>query len=190
MGVHVVLCLLFGPILAGSGLTVTMDWRLFLVWMALDQLQCFLVYWQTSVPFGVQRLMKHIVCGTASQKVYYVVVFGCLQGLQIDLLLCAVVSVLTWQIDFHVMHHIYGALGIPAHQVRYYVDHRICHLPGVYAHAHKFHHHLHDTTPWDAFLFGSGMNETYFWWFLEILPCLIWSGQPYWMFPLHECIHD
>ena len=36
---------------------------------------------------------------------------------------------------------------------------RIGHIPIVYQDAHWFHHHLHDTTSWDAHIFGSGAPE-------------------------------
>ena len=38
----------------------------------------------------------------------------------------------------------------------YYHQHRIAHLPVVYDQSHKFHHYLHDTTPFDAHIYGAG----------------------------------
>lgn len=179
--VHYTLCVLLGPALGGTGFALTIGPELFFAWMATDQICNIIVYWRTSMDFGAKRLMRHILCGTANAKIYYVVVFGCLQGLQIDLVMFVLVSVLALLVDSYFMKDIFAALGVPCHEVRYYVDHRICHLPGVYLHAHKMHHHLHDTAPWDGFLYGSGLNEQFFWWFLDILPCL--SGLSPWMLP-------
>ena len=41
---------------------------------------------------------------------------------------------------------------------------------GLYA--HKMHHYLHDTTPFDL-IYGSGMNEEFFWILAEIVLCLL-----------------
>ncbi len=41
----------------------------------------------------------------------------------------------------------------------FYLQHRLAHLPRVYEHAHKAHHYLHDTTAFDAHLYGSGQAE-------------------------------
>ena len=46
-----------------------------------------------------------------------------------------------------------------------YHVHRLSHLPTVYQHAHKLHHHLQGTTAFDATLYGWGMPEE-----LVILP--------------------
>eukprot|EP00441_Pelagodinium_beii_P006268 CAMPEP_0197695602 /NCGR_PEP_ID=MMETSP1338-20131121/115406_1 /TAXON_ID=43686 ORGANISM="Pelagodinium beii, Strain RCC1491" /NCGR_SAMPLE_ID=MMETSP1338 /ASSEMBLY_ACC=CAM_ASM_000754 /LENGTH=279 /DNA_ID=CAMNT_0043278607 /DNA_START=550 /DNA_END=1389 /DNA_ORIENTATION=+ len=35
------------------------------------------------------------------------------------------------------------------------------------------HHYLHDSTAFDAHIYGSGMNEEYFWILAETLPCLL-----------------
>lgn len=179
--VHYMSCLLVGPVLGGRGLVLTMGPGIFGAWMAIDQILNFVVYFRTSEPFGARRLAKHILLGTLNTKVYYVVAFGCLQGLQIDLLVWVVVSFLSMLVEVYLMKDVYNALGVPAHEVRFYVDHRICHLPGVYAHAHKMHHHMHDTTPWDGFLYGSALNEQYLWWYLDVVPC--WIAPSLWILP-------
>jgi len=44
----------------------------------------------------------------------------------------------------------------------FYLQHRMAHLPRVYEHAHKMHHYLHDTTAFDAHIYGSGFPEEWF----------------------------
>ncbi len=44
----------------------------------------------------------------------------------------------------------------------FYHQHRLAHLPAVYPHAHKFHHHLPDACAFDAHIYGSGAPEEYF----------------------------
>lgn len=63
-------------------------------------------------------------------------------------------------------------LGLPSFPVMFYCEHRINHCPVVYAHAHKMHHYLHDTTAFDGHIYGSGMNEEFLWIAAEVLPCL------------------
>ena len=66
-----------------------------------------------------------------------------------------------------------AALRLPGFPVMFYCEHRINHCPVVYAHAHKMHHYLHDTTAFDAHVYGSGMNEEYLWIVAETLPCIL-----------------
>jgi cytochrome b involved in lipid metabolism len=74
-------------------------------------------------------------------------------------------------------------MGLPAFEVTFYVEHRIGHCPVVYAHAHKMHHYLHDTTAWDAHIYGSGMNEEFCWILAETLPVIASNGAlfPYFL---------
>jgi len=69
--------------------------------------------------------------------------------------------------------------------VTFYIEHRISHCPVVYSHAHKMHHYLHDTTAFDAHIYGFGMNEEFCWILAETLPCLASGGLlfPYWLNP-------
>lgn len=41
----------------------------------------------------------------------------------------------------------------------FYQQHRVAHVPIVYQHAHKMHHYLHDSTAFDAHVYGSGAAE-------------------------------
>lgn len=81
----------------------------------------------------------------------------------------------------------------------FYHQHRLAHLPHVYADAHKFHHYLHGTTQlpllliilpanilllplpdsnaFDAHLYGSGAPEEWHCMMLEALPAL-YCGIP------------
>jgi len=65
---------------------------------------------------------------------------------------------------------------LPSVYVTFYLEHRIGHCPVIYSHAHKMHHYLHDTTSFDAHIYGTGMNEEFFWILAESLPCLASGG--------------
>lgn len=139
------------------------------------------VYFHTSESLGFPRLMKHIVYGSFNTKTYFVAVLGCLYGLEFDLLVVVLTGGLTkFMIDFKWVQWLLRAVGWPCFEVCFYVEHRLGHVPVVYQHAHKMHHYLHDTTPFDAHVYGSGMNEEFFWILAEVLPVLL---APHTLFP-------
>ena len=141
---------------------------------AVDFVLSLFVYWQASDAFGTRRLLKHIGYGTFNTKTYFLVVFGCLFGLHINLVVYALTGLLTLVVvRSGFKPKLWNALGLPCFPVLFYTEHRLGHCPVVYQHAHKMHHYLHDTTPFDAHIYGSGMNEEFFWILAEILPCLV-----------------
>jgi sterol desaturase/sphingolipid hydroxylase (fatty acid hydroxylase superfamily) len=114
-------------------------------------------------------------------KTYFVVVFGVLSGLEIDLLVVLLTGIVSMScIQYGAYTKVQQVLGLPCFSVLFYCEHRLGHCPAVYAHAHKMHHYLHDTTSFDAHVYGSGMNEEFFWVLAEIIPCLL---APATMFP-------
>lgn len=171
--IHYLLAMFLGPLIGGYGPAFTVNTWFFCGFLAADQVLNLVVYLLWSEPFQMRRLLCHVVYGTANTKVYYLVAFGCLHGVQVNIVLVVLTSVLTVVVLNFVMPALLGALGLPCHDVRFYMDHRIGHIPVVYTHAHKMHHQLHDTTPWDAHLYGNGMNEHYFLMVLDILPCML-----------------
>eukprot|EP00927_Polykrikos_kofoidii_P078211 TRINITY_DN75056_c0_g1_i1.p1 TRINITY_DN75056_c0_g1~~TRINITY_DN75056_c0_g1_i1.p1 ORF type:complete len:435 (-),score=41.49 TRINITY_DN75056_c0_g1_i1:69-1280(-) len=171
--VHHVLLLLLGPLIGGVGPNFVMDFRLLAWLIAADQLLNLAVYLAWSEPFGPLRLLRHALYGTFDTKLYYVIVFGCLHGLKIDAVLLVVVGIATLASGRYLVPWLKAKLRVPCSHVLFYMDHRIAHLPVVYQHAHKMHHHLHDTTPWAAHVYGEGMNEHFFLLLLDVLPCLL-----------------
>jgi hypothetical protein len=57
----------------------------------------------------------------------------------------------------------------------FYHQHRMAHLPIIYQHAHKFHHHLQGATAFDAGMWGWGMPEEFFFLFADLFFCT-WAG--------------
>ena len=155
-----------GPVIAVNAISV----GLFFV---VDQLLNLVIYLCFAERLPLSTLVRHVVYGTANTKLYYVVVFGCLWGQQIDLMLVMVVSAMSLAFEKFVKRQLLNKLCIPCAEVRFFMDHRLGHLPVVYEHAHKQHHHLNDCTPWDAHTYGNGMNEHYFLLLLDVLPCLL-----------------
>eukprot|EP00421_Protoceratium_reticulatum_P006861 CAMPEP_0168363316 /NCGR_PEP_ID=MMETSP0228-20121227/3627_1 /TAXON_ID=133427 /ORGANISM="Protoceratium reticulatum, Strain CCCM 535 (=CCMP 1889)" /LENGTH=587 /DNA_ID=CAMNT_0008376037 /DNA_START=184 /DNA_END=1947 /DNA_ORIENTATION=+ len=134
-------------------------------------------YLATSERFGCGRLLTHILYGSFNTKTYFVVVLGCVFGLEVDLGIWLATGALQWS----VMEKGYGEkllrrVSWPSFFITFYVEHRIGHCPIVYSHAHKMHHYLHDSTAFDAHIYGSGMNEEYFWICAEVLPCVLSKG--------------
>eukprot|EP00927_Polykrikos_kofoidii_P053904 TRINITY_DN48427_c0_g1_i1.p1 TRINITY_DN48427_c0_g1~~TRINITY_DN48427_c0_g1_i1.p1 ORF type:complete len:604 (-),score=72.55 TRINITY_DN48427_c0_g1_i1:122-1690(-) len=143
------------------------------VFFTVDFVLNLFVYARTAEKWEARRLATHILYGTFNTKTYFVVVLGCLYGMEFDLFVVAGTAVLsyfwyTWGCHDKLL----DACGAPGNAVTFYVEHRLGHMPIVYQHAHKLHHYLHDTTAFDAHIYGSGMNEEFFWILVETLPCL------------------
>jgi hypothetical protein len=135
------------------------------------------VYFQVSEKFQFQRLLKHIVYGTFNTKTYFLIVFACIFNHKIDVSTYILTGLATLCISrTGIKSILWGKLGLPCFPVLFYVEHRIGHCPVVYLHAHKMHHFLHDTTSFDAHIYGSGMNEEFFWILVEIIPCLLFPN--------------
>ena len=149
------------------------------VFLALDQAVNAWVYSRSSMPFGARRLAWHVAYGTLNTKTYFVVVLGCLRGLRFDIAELLLASMLSYLYQVAYLDRGVPSLGVPCFGALFYVEHRIGHLPEVYAHAHKMHHFLHDTTPWDAHIYGNGLNEEFLWIVAETAPCWLWGAPPY-----------
>jgi len=176
---HYCCCLLVAAFLAigpssGSTWTLTLDRNFMVAFLSMDFVLNCLVYYISSEAFGWRRLLVHVAYGSFNTKTYFLVVLGSLYGYRFDLRLMFFASLLTL-VAKHCgfFQQILRRCGWPCFPICFYVEHRIGHLPVVYQHAHKMHHYLHDTTAFDAHIYGSGMNEEFFWILAETLPCLL-----------------
>lgn len=159
---------------AGTGFYIEVNWRFFLSFFVADFLLNLLVYFQVSEHFRFTCLVKHAVFGTMNTKTYFLVVLATQLGLRIDIgvwVLTALITVTARRKG--IFSEILAFFGIPPFAVMFYCEHRINHCPIVYQQAHKFHHYLHDTTSFDAHVYGSGMNEEFLWILAETVPVLL-----------------
>ena len=174
--------------LGGAGLlTFTMNGRFALGFFIVDFLLNLIVYLRASEPFGAARLLKHIAYGSFNTKTYFLVVLGILVGYDVSLPCVVLTGLLTRSVYSSPLYYkILDTLGVPCFPILFYCEHRINHCPIIYAHAHKLHHYLHDTTAFDAHIYGSGMNEEFGWIVAETVPCLFFPGVlfPYFMNPM------
>eukprot|EP00929_Paragymnodinium_shiwhaense_P124127 TRINITY_DN9907_c0_g1_i1.p1 TRINITY_DN9907_c0_g1~~TRINITY_DN9907_c0_g1_i1.p1 ORF type:complete len:570 (-),score=90.76 TRINITY_DN9907_c0_g1_i1:411-2120(-) len=142
------------------------------------------VYFRVAEQWAISRLLKHMAYGTFNTKTYFVVVFGCLYLFEFDLGVVLVTSAFTYIMDnYGGKKFLHDLTRWPNFPITFYVEHRIGHMPIVYQHAHKMHHYLHDTTSFDGHIYGSGMNEEFFWILAETLPCILFPGAlfPYFL---------
>eukprot|EP00657_Telonema_sp_P-1_P009484 TRINITY_DN3712_c0_g1_i1.p1 TRINITY_DN3712_c0_g1~~TRINITY_DN3712_c0_g1_i1.p1 ORF type:complete len:231 (+),score=48.76 TRINITY_DN3712_c0_g1_i1:1-693(+) len=146
----------------------------------VDQLLCALVYYKHGKRLARPRLFTHIVYGFANSKTYYIVCFLMIQGTSVDLVRLCMSGALSWIfIECGGLTLTQRLLNIPAFPLLFYQQHRIGHLPGVYQCAHKLHHYLHDSTPFDAHVYGEGMAEQYGWLAVEVIMCCYFGLPPY-----------
>jgi sterol desaturase/sphingolipid hydroxylase (fatty acid hydroxylase superfamily) len=108
-------------------------------------------------PVALRTVGWSAVIGTANSKSYHLLLLGAMART------AGTVGLAAWAID--------AALGLSARvcalvnrhrahwAVLFYHQHRLAHLPRVYADAHKFHHVETRTTAFDAHLYGSGAPE-------------------------------
>eukprot|EP00041_Stephanoeca_diplocostata_P022729 m.544703 g.544703 ORF g.544703 m.544703 type:complete len:479 (-) comp22141_c0_seq1:607-2043(-) len=134
-----------------------------------DLLVCWLLCSVTPKGVTVQRdnatLATHMAYGFLNCKTYSILVLLLARGHS--------VNVTVWVLD--------AMLGVSARVADatsrllltwgtiFYHQHRLAHLPTVYEEAHKFHHYLHDTTPFDAHVYGAGAPEEWFSMVLEVV---------------------
>ena len=155
-------------------MTFTISRNFIIFFFVFDFILNLFVYVQVSDTFEPRRLLKHIAYGSFNTKTYFLIVLGCLYGQEINVMSYCLIGLLTLCITrTGLKAKLWGWLRLPSFPVLFYVEHRIGHCPVVYLHAHKMHHYLHDTTSFDAHIYGSGMNEEFFWILAEIVPCLL-----------------
>jgi len=155
---------------ASWNVSLTISPMFVLAFLAFDQLLCAVCLFWT--PGGrtqrlpLRRVLESVVYGFLNCKTYWLFLLPLCFGLRVPLI--------AWSLD--------GTLGlsskISSHvqqywEVLFYHVHRIAHLKHVYPDAHKFHHYLHDTTAFDAHIFGSGAPEE---WLLLMCDLLLVLG--------------
>ena len=150
---------------------VTLDGKFLALFLLADFFLNLVVYFSASKPFGAKKLLKHIAFGTFNTKTYFIVVVGCLSGLEINIWVWLLTGMLTTMfMHSSAAQRTLNLFRIPCFQALFYCEHRLNHCPVVYLHAHKQHHYMHDTTSFDGHIYGSGMNEEFFWILAECLP--------------------
>lgn len=130
-----------------------------------------------SVKFTFGRLCQSLVLGTIS-KISFVVLLLLIRGMKIN--------VTAWLIDTCLgLTESIGKKLYPFWSPTFYHVHRTAHLPCIYFDAHKFHHYLHDTLPFDSNFYGSGSPEEFFINIYEIFPAYFLGIMPpflsYWL---------
>lgn len=157
--------------------SITIDTRFVVAFLCIDQLLCFLtLFWlpgETPERKPVGRVIKSIVWGFLNCKSYVLVLLLLIRGTQVNLMLWVLDAVfgLTNRMGSFLCNHLLHWAPL------FYSQHRIGHLPLVYEHAHKFHHHLHGTTSFDAHIYGSGAPEEWHTLMYE-LGCALVLGIP------------
>eukprot|EP00435_Cladocopium_sp_Y103_P060686 s269_g22.t1 len=116
--------------------------------------------------FPLLKTLHHMVYGTFNGKGYLVLLLLMCKGRSFNLawiLLDALLGISPLVNNFL-------QESILAWESMFYHIHRMQHLPVVYEHAHRTHHHLTDGTAWDAHLFtGAGFPEDFFFLLQDIL---------------------
>ena len=144
-------------------LHAAIDGRFIALFLAADQALCWYCYLRGSslgpaVQFAPRRVARHVVFGFLNAKTYALLLLVAMRAAG-----CRV-HIIAWALDCSL------DLGcrlcersmtvLRTHWMPlFFHQHRMAHLPRVYEQAHKLHHYLHDCTPFDAHLYGSGLPE-------------------------------
>ena len=125
--------------------------------LIVDQLLCVYTLFRTPIGLAVEkiptgRIWQSIWYGFLNCKTYYLILLPITYGTKIP--------IIPWTLDY--------CLGLSSLVTKrttaywsplFYHAHKIGHIPIVYPDAHRFHHHLHDATSFDAHIFASGAPE-------------------------------
>uniref|UniRef100_A0A7R9W3T3 Fatty acid hydroxylase domain-containing protein n=1 Tax=Pseudictyota dubia TaxID=2749911 RepID=A0A7R9W3T3_9STRA len=124
--------------------------------LILDQLLC--VYTLFKTPVGpveklpAKRIWQSVWYGFLNCKTYYLILLPLSYGTKI--------AIIPWLVDYFLgLSNLITKRTMTYWTVLFYHAHRVGHIPIVYPDAHRFHHHLHDSTSFDAHIFGSGAPE-------------------------------
>lgn len=125
--------------------------------------------------FPLSRITQSIIFGFLNTKTYYLILLFLLRGAKIPIFLWLIDAF--FQISENLISKIQNILKIKWPMV-FYHQHRVAHFPHVYSDAHKFHHFLHDSSPFDAHLYGSGAPEEWHSLMLELVPSFFFGLMP------------
>ena len=151
-----VLVWLFDSVFCLDFMNLTITPELCLGFLVLDQTICALCLWKTpkgkTAPISTWRIVQSVVYGFLNCKTFFLVLLPLCFGVKIN--------IAAWMVDaFFGLSARISARCARHWQVLFYQVHRMGHLKHVYQDAHRFHHYLHDSTAFDAHIFGSGAPE-------------------------------
>jgi len=155
--------------------SITITNTFIIIFFAVDQLLCFIFLFITPRGkiklFSLERIIQSIIFGFLNTKTYHLIILLLSRGVEI--------TIIVWIIDA-----LLGISAIISTQTQkywgllFYHQHRAAHLPEVYFDAHKFHHFLHDTTAFDAHIYGNGAPEEWFMLNMEVIPAFFFGCIP------------
>ena len=125
--------------------------------------------------FSFNRLLQSIIYGFLNTKTYHLLILLLVRGAKIHILI--------WLLDGFLrisekLNNIAQAMFKINFPIIFYSQHRVAHLPHVYPDAHKFHHYLHDSSPFDAHLYGFGAPEEWHSFIAETVPSMFLGVFP------------
>ena len=139
------------------------------VYFFLDMALCFYCHFlHTDNNFSLKKTLIHIAWGFINTKTYSLIIL--LHAMNAE----ASIPILIWLLDAYFGVTSRLATAFTDYFVHWmellYAYHRMAHLPTVYDQAHKFHHFLHGSSPFDAHsIFGNGMPEEFCFLLLELV---------------------
>jgi hypothetical protein len=167
---------------------VSIDLRFILWWFVIDQLTCVLFcLWTPNgrpVRYPPGRLLQSWVYGFLNCKTYWLVLLFACQGFRIDLLAWTLLALVPSRAVAYVSGLLRPLLRAASfhwtfQSSMFYHSHRLVHLPCVYPQSHRHHHYLHDATPFDADLYGSGLPEEWMKLLTETVMCMVFGLMPW-----------
>eukprot|EP01084_Bolivina_argentea_P238017 399895_1 len=143
--------------------------------ISCDLIICAICSWKTykgpTKQRSIKRQFKDIWYGFLNSKTYLILLYSLLFGEKLSITVWIINCIL--HITASINNYLAEYLG-----VSYYLLHRMQHIPHVYADAHKFHHYLPDSTPFDANIYGSGAPEEWAFIFMEYFIGILCAGIP------------
>ena len=143
-----------------------------LIFFLVDQTTCFYAtcLYPDIKQYPVKKILQHVLYGFLN-TMHLVILFHCWNQEQH-------ISLWHWLLDGCIINACIRIGNIFENMfgmTLFYHQHRMAHLPIVYQHAHKLHHHLQGATAFDAGVWGWGMPEEFFFLFADLFYCS-WAG--------------
>ncbi len=137
-------------------LAITISPTFLVAFLVIDQLLCFYTLFRS--PAGpvekmpTERVWQSVWYGFLNCKTYYLILLPISYGTKI--------AIIPWILDYFLgLSDVIKTKTMGYWSPLFYHAHKIGHIPIIYPDAHRFHHHLHDATSFDAHIFGSGAPE-------------------------------
>jgi hypothetical protein len=159
--------------------TIELDDKFILYFFIVDFLVCLIFTYYS--PKGktkrmpISRILQSILYGFINTKSYFLILFFLSRGVKISIFLWIFEG--AFSLSEKLVNLIQRMLGI-RWSIIFYHQHRVAHLPYVYNDAHKFHHYLHDSSPFDAHIYGTGAPEEWYSLLAELLPSFYFGCHP------------